>query len=123
MSQALGASRGTRSRRAPTSRARSRSCTPRRPPGATGSCGVPTPCEIPRDDASFSPSANLISATNSLAGGIRGGVNAPADFYSVTLKGVHEDNAVMGLLADGVNGYMARSRSPAPPAALRRRAR
>ena len=63
--------------------------------------------EVPRDDASFSPSAELIQATNSLAGGVRGGVDAQSDFYSVTLKGVPEDKAVLGLLADGVNGYIA----------------
>jgi hypothetical protein len=63
--------------------------------------------EIPRGDASFNPSANLIQGTNSLAGGVRDGVDAPADFYSVTLKGVPEDKAVLGLLADGVNGYIA----------------
>ncbi len=63
--------------------------------------------EIPRDDASFSPSAELVQKTNSLAGGVRGGVDAQSDFYSVTLKGVPEDKAVLGLLADGVNGYIA----------------
>ena len=63
--------------------------------------------EIPRDDATFTPSTNLIQATNSLDGGVRGGVDAPADFYSVTLKGVHEDKAVLALLANGVNGYIA----------------
>jgi hypothetical protein len=63
--------------------------------------------EIPRGDASFTPNANLIQGTNSLAGGVRDGVDAPADFYSVTLKGVPEDKAVLGLLADGVNGYIA----------------
>jgi len=63
--------------------------------------------EIPRGDVSFNPSANLIQGTNSLAGGVRDGVDAPADFYSVTLKGVPEDKAVLGLLAGGVNGYIA----------------
>ena len=53
------------------------------------------------------PERQLIQATNSLAGGVRGGVDAPSDFYSVTLKGVPEDKAVLGLLADGVNGYIA----------------
>jgi hypothetical protein len=63
--------------------------------------------EIPRDDVSFSPSAMLIQATNSLAGGVRGGIDAPSDFYSVTLRGVPEDKTVLGLLADGINGYIA----------------
>ncbi len=63
--------------------------------------------EIPRDDASFNPSTSLTQVTNSLAGGVRGGVGAAADFYSITLKGVPEDKAVLGLLADGVNGYIA----------------
>ena len=63
--------------------------------------------EIPRGDASFTPATNLIQATSSLAGGVRDGADAPADFYSVTLKGLAEDKAVMGLLASGVNGYIA----------------
>jgi len=63
--------------------------------------------EIPRDDATFTPSANLIFDTNSLEGGVRGGVDAPADFYSVTLKGVNEDKAVLALLRSGVNGLIA----------------
>ena len=63
--------------------------------------------EIPMDDAAFDPATVQIMAPSSLAGGVRGGVDAAADFYSVTLKGVPEDKAVLGLLADGVNGYIA----------------
>jgi hypothetical protein len=63
--------------------------------------------EIPRDDATFTPSTSLIFDTNSLVGGVRGGVDAPADFYSVTLKGVTEDKAVLALLRSGIGGLIA----------------
>ena len=63
--------------------------------------------EIPLDDATFAPSTNLIFDTNSLVGGVRGGVDAPAGFYSVTLKGVNEDKAVLALLRSGVSGLIA----------------
>ena len=63
--------------------------------------------EIPRDDATFTPSTSLIFETNSLTGGVRGGVDAPADFYSVTLKGLTEDKAVLALLRSGVRGLLA----------------
>jgi len=63
--------------------------------------------EIPLDDATFAPSTNLIFDTNSLVGGVHGGVDAPAGFYSVTLKGVNEDKAVLALLRSGVSGLIA----------------
>jgi hypothetical protein len=63
--------------------------------------------EVPRGDASFAPKTKPLSAPNSLVGGIRGGVNAPADFYAVTLKGVHEDQAILSVLRGGVPAEMA----------------
>ena len=63
--------------------------------------------EIPRGDATFIPATVQIMAPSSLTGGVRGGVDAAADFYSVTPKGVSEDKAILGLLKDGVSGYMA----------------
>jgi hypothetical protein len=62
--------------------------------------------EIPRD-ATFAPATTLISETNSLTGGVRGGVDAAASWYSVTLKGLNEDKAILGLLRSGVYGEMA----------------
>lgn len=63
--------------------------------------------EIPRDDAAFAPETDLIMGVNSLAGGVRGGIDAPADFYSVTPRGVTEEKAILALLKDGVDGYLA----------------
>jgi hypothetical protein len=63
--------------------------------------------EVPRGDTTFKPMTKPISAPNTLTGGIRGGVNAPAAFYSVTLKGVHEDEAILGVLRSGVQAKMA----------------
>src|SRR5450756_3092814 len=47
--------------------------------------------EVPRGDTSFRPMTKPISAPNGLTGGIVGGVKAPADYYAVTLRGVHQD--------------------------------
>jgi hypothetical protein len=63
--------------------------------------------EVPRDDATFKPMTKPIGSPNSLTGGIVGGVNAPADFYAVQLKGVHEDQAVLGVLKSGITGELA----------------
>jgi hypothetical protein len=63
--------------------------------------------EVPRGDATFRPKTWLIMAPNCLQGGICGGVKAPADFYSVTLKGVHEDQAILGVLRSGLHAEMA----------------
>ena len=63
--------------------------------------------EVPRGDTSFRPKTKPISAPNGLTGGIVGGVKAPADFYAVTLKGVHEDQAILSVLKSGIAGEMA----------------
>jgi hypothetical protein len=63
--------------------------------------------EVPRGDATFKPMTKPISAPNTLVGGVRGGLSAPAAFYSVTLKGVREDQAILGVLKSGVAAEMA----------------
>jgi Ca2+-binding RTX toxin-like protein len=65
--------------------------------------------EIPRGDPTFTPSTTPITVTNPLQGGVRDGVGAPSDFYSVTLRGVSEVRAILGLLRDGVYGEMAQA--------------
>ncbi len=63
--------------------------------------------EIPRDDATFTPATTSIDSVNELVGGVRDGVDAPADFYSVSLKGVTEDKAILALLRSGVSAQLA----------------
>ena len=63
--------------------------------------------EVPRNDTSFAPLTKRVMMPNSLVGGIRGGVGAPADFYSVALKGVHQDQALLDVLRSGVKGELA----------------
>ncbi len=60
--------------------------------------------EIPRGDASFTPATTPISAPNSLNGGLRDGMAASSDFYSVTLQGPIEVRAALALLRSGVDG-------------------
>jgi hypothetical protein len=63
--------------------------------------------EIPRDDAAFAPQAAAVSATNDLSGGVRDGVDAPASWYAVALRGVTEDKAALSLLRQGVLAELA----------------
>lgn len=63
--------------------------------------------EIPRGDATFTPATAPITAPSQLAGGVRGGTEAPSDWYSVTLRGVAEHRAVRELLRSGVDGEIA----------------
>jgi len=63
--------------------------------------------QVPRGDATFEPKTSPISDTNQLVGGVRGGLGAPADWYSVTLRGWREFRAIMALLDDGVRGEIA----------------
>jgi hypothetical protein len=60
--------------------------------------------EIPRGDGTFAPATTPIDAPNPLQGGVAGGPEAPADWYSVTLRGVGEYRAVLDLLRGGVDG-------------------
>ena len=62
---------------------------------------------VPYGDATFVPTTEAITTVNTLVGGVRGGVGAPSDWYAVTLKGVHEDQALLGLLGSGVFGELA----------------
>lgn len=61
--------------------------------------------EVPRGDATFNPHTVPVNAVNELQGGVRGG--GPADWYSVTLRGVSELRAVLDLLRSGVTGEIA----------------
>lgn len=60
--------------------------------------------EVPRDDASFTPATEVITAVSALTGGVAAG---PADWYSVTPKGVRELQVIYDLLRDGVYGEIA----------------
>ncbi len=78
------------------------------PPGAWshGSVWGADVVEIPRGSA-FAPAGVEISAPTPAPGGVRGGTGAPADWYSVTVRGVIETKAVLGLLRDGVTAELA----------------
>ncbi len=56
--------------------------------------------QVPRGDPTFRPKTKPVSRLNGLVGGVRGGVRAHADWYAVTLKGVHEDQAILALLRE-----------------------
>ena len=60
--------------------------------------------EVPHGDASFDPSTEVITAVSALSGGVAEGAS---DFYSVTLRGVRELQAVYDLLRDGHYGELA----------------
>ncbi len=59
--------------------------------------------EVPADPA-FDPSTTPITQPNALAGGV---VAGEADAYAITLRGVSEVRAVLGLLRSGVDGEVA----------------
>lgn len=63
--------------------------------------------EIPRGDATFAPSTSAVSAPNVLTGGVRDGVDAPADWYAASVQSVREFRAIMDLLNHGVRGMIA----------------
>ncbi len=63
--------------------------------------------EVPRGDRTFRPMSMFAFAPNRLTGGIVGGLKAKASWYAVTLKGVHEDQAILGVLRKGIQGGMA----------------
>ena len=63
--------------------------------------------EVPRGDESFEPQVVTIEAPNPPTGGIVGGIEAPADWYSVTLGGVSDHRAISELLQSGIDGAIA----------------
>jgi hypothetical protein len=75
------------------------------PPGAWshGALWGADVIEIP-DGAAFSPRTSEISAPHELVGGVRSG---KSDWYSLTLGGVSELRAVVGLLRAGVTAEVA----------------
>ena len=78
-------------------------------PGAWshGLCWGADVVEIPRGDATFTPTTAVVTSTSALVGGVRDGVGAPSDWYSVTLRGVHEYPAIRSLLNSGIKAKMA----------------
>lgn len=63
--------------------------------------------EVPRGAAGFAPETTPIDAPSQLTGGVRGGPDAPSDWYSVTLRGVAEHRAIHDLLESGIDGEVA----------------
>jgi len=61
--------------------------------------------EVPVDPA-FAPSTTPITEPNALAGGVVAGASA-GDSYAITLRGVGEVRAVLGLLRSDVDGVVA----------------
>jgi len=59
--------------------------------------------EIP-EDPSFAPSTTPITTPNALAGGV---VAGEASSYAITLRGVGEVRAILGLLRDGLDGVVS----------------
>jgi hypothetical protein len=78
-------------------------------PGAWshGLCWGADVVEIPRGDATFTPTTAVVASPSTLVGGVRDGVGASSDWYSVALKGVHEYPAIRSLLKSGVKAQMA----------------
>ncbi|HZG35643.1 MAG TPA: M14 family zinc carboxypeptidase [Gaiellaceae bacterium] len=62
--------------------------------------------EVPRG-AAFAPATTEVTAPTSLAGGVRGGAGAPAEWYSVTIRGAIELRAILNLLKSGIYGELA----------------
>ena len=74
--------------------------------------------EVPRGDTTFKPMTKPISAPNSLAGGIVGGVKAPADYYAVTLQAAcMRTRPSSPCWAAASRARWPKLRSPAQPAA------
>jgi hypothetical protein len=78
-------------------------------PGAWshGLCWGADVVEIPRGDATFTPTTTVVTSPSTLVGGVRDGVEAPSDWYAVALRGVHEYPAIRSLLKDGIKAQMA----------------
>ena len=60
--------------------------------------------EVPRGDASFAPTTEVVTSVNELHGGVAAG---QSDWYSITTHGVREQKAILALLRDGVYGEIA----------------
>jgi hypothetical protein len=60
--------------------------------------------EVSAADAGFHPPTTPAASTNPLSGGVRPG---PADWYSVTIRGVGEVRAILDVLRDGVDGEVS----------------
>lgn len=60
--------------------------------------------EVPHGDATFTPATEVITAVDPLSGGVAAGAS---DWYSVSIKGVREQQVVLDLLRDGVYGEIA----------------
>jgi Zinc carboxypeptidase len=61
--------------------------------------------EVPRGEATFTPTTVPISSVNALQGGLRPG--DAADWFAVTLQGTAEVRAVLDLLRDEIHGEIA----------------
>ena len=72
-----------------------------------GLCWGADVVEVPHDDATFLPTTVPVSSPSDVQGGVRDGLDAPSDWYSVTLKGVHEYPAIRSLLKSGIKAQMA----------------
>ncbi len=72
-----------------------------------GLCWGADVVEVPRGDGGFTPETALITSPSTLEGGVRDGLDASSDWYSVALKGVHEYPAIRSLLKSGIDAQMA----------------
>ena len=72
-----------------------------------GLCWGADVVEVPHNDATFLPTTVPVSSPSDVQGGVRDGLDAPSDWYSVALKGVHEYPAIRSLLKSGIKAQMA----------------
>ena len=72
-----------------------------------GLCWGADVVEVPHDDATFLPTTVPVSSPSDVQGGVRDGLDAPSDWYSVALKGVHEYPAIRDLLKSDIDAQMA----------------
>ena len=72
-----------------------------------GLCWGADVVEVPHDDATFLPTTVPVSGPSDVQGGVRDGLDAPSDWYSVALRGVHEYPGIRSLLKSGIKAQMA----------------